>query len=545
LTATTADVDQSGDAIALPSIARSTASMTVLTAVSRLTGFARVVVVAAVLGDTFLGNTYQSANTVPNIVFELVAAGVLQAVLIPSLVELLDRGDDREAEHIASSVLGLACALLTALALLGAVLAPVLMRVLLAGTDAGVRDDQVRLGTVFLWCFLPQVVFYAAGMVATAVLNARHRFGVPAFAPVLNNVVVIGCYLLFWRLRDGEAPSLDLSWVEVAVLAGGTTAGVVAFCGLPVVAARRAGFRLKLALDHRHERVRRIARLGGWAALFLAMTQLLLVTVLVLANGVEGGVVVYQVAFTFFLLPHALFALPVLTALFPPMSRQVHAEDWDGLARSVERGLRAIAFFVLPAAVGLLVASPALGEAFLFGEVAGDGVDQVSATIAAFAPGVVGYGAFLFLTRVAYATHDTRSPALVNVGVGVVGSALMAIAFGVASGDGRIPAIAAAHSVAQLGGAFVLYAVLRRRLPFTRPPSVARPLSATLASAIVAGAAVAVVVGAVGTDDRATAIAAITAGGVVGAAVYAVAQRLLGHVTLGQVRTLFAEPVDG
>ena len=95
--------------------ARATAAMTVLTAVSRLTGFVRIVVVAAVLGTTFLGNTYESANTVPNLLFELIAAGVLQAVLIPTLVSLLDRGDRTEAEHVAGSVLGLSCLILAAL----------------------------------------------------------------------------------------------------------------------------------------------------------------------------------------------------------------------------------------------------------------------------------------------------------------------------------------------------------------------------------------------------------------------------------------------
>ena len=82
--------------------------MAALTVVSRVTGFVRILVVAAVLGTTFLGNTYQSANSVPNILFELIAAGVLQAVLVPALVPHLDRGDRAEAEHIAGSVLGLA-----------------------------------------------------------------------------------------------------------------------------------------------------------------------------------------------------------------------------------------------------------------------------------------------------------------------------------------------------------------------------------------------------------------------------------------------------
>jgi len=105
-------------------LARSTVTMTVLTAVSRLTGLVRVVVVAAVIGDTYLGNTYQSTNTVPNILFELMAAGTLQAVLIPTLVRLRDRGEDTEGERVAASVLGVSLAGLGAVAGLGMVLAP-------------------------------------------------------------------------------------------------------------------------------------------------------------------------------------------------------------------------------------------------------------------------------------------------------------------------------------------------------------------------------------------------------------------------------------
>jgi len=142
--------------------------MTVLTLASRLTGMVRNVVVVAVLGVTFLGNTYQSANTVPNLLFELIAAGVLQAVLIPTLIDLAAHGNEDEAEHVARSVLGLAGAALAVLAVLGAVLAPFVMRLLVSGVDDPiVRHDEIHLGTILLWFFLPQVVLYAANTVAT------------------------------------------------------------------------------------------------------------------------------------------------------------------------------------------------------------------------------------------------------------------------------------------------------------------------------------------------------------------------------------------
>ena len=204
--------------------------------------------------------------------------------------------------------------------------------------DPAVRADQIRLGTTFLWFFLPQIVMYGIGMVATSILNAHGRFSLPVFAPALNNIVVTAAYVLFWVMRSGSPPSLELSIPEILVLAGGTTLGVVAFCALPAVAVIRSGFSMRPRFDRHHPEVRRIGRLGAWAAAFLAVTQLLLVVVLVLANRVEGGVVAYQVGFTFFLLPHALFALPVLTALFPLLSRQSLALEWNGFSRSIERG---------------------------------------------------------------------------------------------------------------------------------------------------------------------------------------------------------------
>src|SRR5947209_952239 len=128
--------------------------MTALTLLSRITGVVRNVVVVAVLGVTFLGNTYESANTVPNVLFELVAAGVLQAVLIPTLVELVAAGKDDEAEHVARSVLGLAGAALAVLAGIGIIAAPLVVHVLVGGvSDPHVRHQEIHLGTILLWCF--------------------------------------------------------------------------------------------------------------------------------------------------------------------------------------------------------------------------------------------------------------------------------------------------------------------------------------------------------------------------------------------------------
>src|SRR5438309_8616180 len=109
---------------------RSTASITVGNVASRVTGFVRVLAVGAALGTTFLGNTYQSSNLVSNILFELLAAGLLSSVLVPSFVALLDRGERDEAEHVAGALLGICLVALGAVLVAGLVLRPWVMRVL-------------------------------------------------------------------------------------------------------------------------------------------------------------------------------------------------------------------------------------------------------------------------------------------------------------------------------------------------------------------------------------------------------------------------------
>lgn len=517
------------DQVELRRIARSTSSITFFTALSRGTGFLRVMVVVAVLGTTALGNTYESANSIPNMLFELFAAGVLQAVLIPTLVTMLDSGEDADAEHVASSVLGLACALLAGLAAIAMVAAPVVARLLFSGvSDPARRADQVHLGTIFLWFFLPQVVFYAAGMVATGVLNARHRFAVPAAAPLVNNFVVIGAYLVFLALRHGKNPSLHLTSAEVVVLAGGTTLAVVLFCGLPVLSLLRSGFRLRLRFDYRHPAVRRIARLGLWAAAYLAVTQLLYLVVLVLANRIPGGVVAYDAAMSWFLLPHALIALPVLTALFPTMSRQIAGETWPDLARSLERGVRTISYFVLPASAGLLVLGPVLARTLLVGHVGGGGATMVGRTIGAFAPGLLGYGLFLFASRVFYGRHDARTPALVNVGVAIGGAGAMIVAFSAANRPWRVPGLALAHSVAYSVGALAMVALCVRTLPSGERPHLWPPILGAAVASTIAGLVMWAVTLAMHAHGRVGGLIELGVAGAAGGAVYFLASAVVG-----------------
>lgn len=467
-----------------PGLARSTVTMTVLTAISRATGLIRIILVGAVVGTTFLGNTYQTTNTIPNVVFELMAAGTFQAVLIPALVRFESHGDRKEAEHVASSVFGLALVALSGVAVVGMVLSPLIARLLFSGTDEAVKAEQVRLGTIFLLIFLPQVAMYAVGMVATAVLNAQNRFAAPAIAPAVNNVIVCTAYVLFWLSLDGGPPVLDLTNMQIALLAGGTTLGVVGFCSVPLLAVRRTDFQLRVRFDRKHTAVRQILRMGVWAAGFLATTQLLILVELLLSNEIEGGVVALQIGWTFFLLPYALFAQPILTALFPTMSRQATLDDPSGFSHSVETGTEMICLFVVPTAIAFAAVGPAMCRAILFGAIDAAGAAEVARVVVGFAPGVVGYGLLLFYARVLYARNDARTPTIVNLVAGVVGAVVMLASFSLATSGWEVPLLAVIHALAYSGAAVALALIIRRRLPADHRPALLHRLRPQLLAVV-------------------------------------------------------------
>jgi putative peptidoglycan lipid II flippase len=520
-------------------IGRATAEVGALTLASRLTGFARVLVVTAVLGRGALGDTYETANTVPNILFELFAAGALQAVLVPGLVEVMGREGRAAASRVASAVLGALLALLGAVVAVGMLVAPWLMRALTASeSDAALRQAKETLGTLFLWFFLPQVLCYAVGLVATAVLHAEHRFNVAAIAPALNNVIVITAYLVFWALRAGAAPSLSLTTTEKIVLAGGTTLGVVAFTALPALAARRSGFVLRPKFDRSDPVVRRLGRRGAWAGGQLALVQVLLAVVLVLANGTAGGVVTWTFAFAFFLLPFSLFAVPVATTAFPHLARAHQQEDGPAFADRVGRATRAIAVALVGAGAALAALAWPIVRVAAFGDARIGDLGPLAHAVGAFAPGLVGYGLTYLFTRVAYARDDAHTPTLVTAVTVVIGVVAMVTAARLAPLPERAAALAGAFGGAQVIGAVILGRAVARRQARAERASVAPVVAGIVTAGAAAAVAMAAVAGALDGRSRAAAAATLIVAGAIGTAVYAAALRLLLRTPLTELVAL-------
>lgn len=427
-------------------------------ALSRLTGFARVLTVTAVLGATFLGNTYQQSNLVSTVLFELLAAGLLTVPLIPALV-----ARPHDAERLLGALWGLSLLLLGMLALLLATLARPVMAALTSAAPAGVAQQQTALGAFLLWFFAPQLVLYAAGAITSAYLNARGRFSAAAAGPVANNVVVIATMGVFLAV-EGSSRSLDVSTAGRVVLGVGTTLGVAAMSALPAIAAARDGLRLRPTFGWREPRVLTVAREGLWAGSLIGAQQVLLAATLVLANRIEGGVVATQLAFTFFLLPHALLAHPIYTSVFPSLAAHAAAGDDAGLRADVRRAMKRMLLVLLPAAAALMI----LGEIGLrvlrIGAFQGAGVTLTAGALRAYCVGLAGYGVFMLLCRAWAALGETRTAGLVAMSTGLMGAAAMIVVSLISDGAALISGLALSHSLTMTLAALLLAGLLMRRL---------------------------------------------------------------------------------
>lgn len=505
-------------------VGRATATITAWNVVSRLTGFARVVATSAALGISHLGDTYQSANVVSNILFELLAGGLLYAVLVPTFVGLLDRGGRRAAVHLAETLLGRMLAGLAVLAVLGALAGSWIMRVFtLGGGGVGVRADQIRLGSFLLWFFLPQLLLYAVGAVATALLQADRRFAAAAAAPVLNNLVVMGTMAVFAVVTPAaRVAHLDLTLAQKLVLGLGTSGGVLAMTVLPLLALRRAQMAARPRwATNGDDGLGVLATKGLWGAGHVGLNQVLVFVTLVLAHAVTGGQAAYQMAFTFFLLPHAVLANPIFTALFPRLSSHAARQSRADFARDLSAGVRATTVLVLPAA-GLLavLALPGLTVLRGFGQLDQRGIALVAQVLAAYALGLLGYSGFFLLTRASYALDDVRAPTVVNLAVTAGAVIGMVVASRAVHGNARVAVLGLVHAAAVTAGSLVLFARLRRHLG-QRVPWAASLLRAGIGTAAACGAAW-VVSHQVGWSGRPAAVTSVLVSAAVAIVVYGV-----------------------
>jgi putative peptidoglycan lipid II flippase len=476
------------------SLVRHAAVMTAGTALSRITGYLRLVALTATLGVTVsaLGSVYTVANLTPNIIYELILGGILTSVFVPVFVDRMTQRGMEDAREVADRLMTLVLVVLVAVAAIGALLAEPIIRLYFVSSEAGDREAQIQLGVFFLRWFMPQIVFYGVGAVAIGLLQANRRFAAPMFAPVLNNLVVIATFIAYAIVRGTREPTVvGITTAEQTILAVGTTLGVVAMTVALWPSLRSIGYRLHLRTDWNHEAVRSLLRLAGWVALYVAANQLAYIAIIIVNNRFRSGPQIYTTAFTVFQLPYAIFAVSIFTALLPGMSERWSSADPEGVRSLVSRGLRDMAVVTLPATAGLLVlAEPITRLLFQHGQAVPADTVAISRTLQGFAVGLAFFSSFQLLTRSFYATQNSRTPALVNVGAAIVNVAAALVYVGLGLG---LRGTALAHATSYAVAATILFWRLRHRLgPLDGGRITRTAAKLVVASAVSAGVAYAV-----------------------------------------------------
>ena len=470
-------------------IGRAAVMIGVITVLARLVGFGRQVVFAHTVGTTCLGTAYTTANMVPNIVYDIVLGGALSSVVVPVLAgparHAVPGGGaaSESARRISSALLTWTVLLLVPVSAALAVAADPIVTALLSHSADCPPAVMAGVGTRMLIVFAPQVVLYGLAVVLYGILQSHRRFGAPALAPLLSSLVVIGAYAAFGAIGGEHVFGnrlYALPPLAEYLLSGGTTLGVVALVATAVLPARRLGLRLRPMLRFPPGVGARVRRLALAGVLTLVAQDASAAVVIVLSNryGSTGALVVYGFAWAVFMVPFAVLAVPIATSAFPALSA-----DAPGSAAAVENapgragqqgtaaetarvadGIPALLAGTVGGTVGggfdetaaistraVMVASW-LGAAVLVGarwplarvfeshDVRGASV--LALALAAFAPGLIGYGISANLSRVLYARGRNRATALA-----IGGGWLLVIAADLVI----VPLVAPRHVVPALG----------------------------------------------------------------------------------------------
>ena len=427
-------------------VARAAGLVMALFVLSRLTGLARQILVGALFGTSPDYDAYVAAFRLPDMLFQLVAGGALVSALLPTYTTLRTQEGPARAWTLVSEIVTLVLVVLTVGAGVLALVAQPLVRYVLV---PDFTPAQQFLTASLLRVLLMSTVIFGLSGIAMSVLNAHQHFFLPALAPSLYNLGIIGGALLLGP------------WWGVHGLAWGVVFGALMHLLVQIPGLRRLGMPLSPRLRWRDPAVQHVIRLMAPRVLGLAAVQINFLVTTILASGLPPGrLSALDYAFRVMLLPLGIFAQAVGTAAFPTFARQAAAQQWETLRRTLVQLVRSVTFLTMPATMGLWwLAWPLI--AVLFQRQAFDATSTAltAAALRAYVVGLGGHALVEILARAFYALHDTRTPVVIGVlamGLNVIFS-IWWVQFWQHIG------LALANSVATLLEAAALLVVLHRR----------------------------------------------------------------------------------
>jgi putative peptidoglycan lipid II flippase len=459
-------VDETAEQSALLS---SSAIMAAGTTVSRLSGFVRAALLSYALGASVHADLFNVANTLPNMLYILLAGGVFNAVLVPQLVRSL-RNDPDGGDAYTSRVVTVAGLFLFGVTVLLVAAAPLLVDLVTTGYEGAIRDSAIA----FTRFCLPQVFFYGMYVLVGQILNARGSFGPMMWAPVANNVIAIAVvvvYILIHGQAQGDEVRGPFTSSQEALLGLGSTLGIAVQLLILVPFLRRAGFSYRPRLDLRGSGLGHTFRLGVWTVLFVVVNQVAYVVVQKLATGGaidsdDGtGFTVYSFSFLVVMVPHAIVTVSLATAMLTTLSAHAAAGDRSALAGALAGTLRSALVVIVPFVALLPVIAPDLARVvFAHGAAAETGVDAYVPTLSLFGLGILFFTVHYLVLRGFYALEQNRVVFFVQCGVAATNIVVAVALVGATSPRNTSPALVVAYAASYLVGSVVSYSLLSHRL---------------------------------------------------------------------------------
>ena len=392
------------------SLAKSTGKIAIASLTSRVTGFMWKVMLVWVLSIGIQNDSFNVANTLPNIIYELLLGGVLASIVVPLLVRSQDDPDG--GEEYTQRLLTVALSLLAVATVIAVLAAPVFTSIYV---DSSTGRANPELTTAFAYLLLPQILFYGVFALLMAILNARQIFGPPAWAPVVNNLVVMATIGVF-ALMPGQI-SVDpvrMGDPKLLTLGLGVTLGIVAQAVMLVPPLLRTGFRFRWnwGID---SRMKEFGGLAAWILGYVAVSQVgYIVTTRVLTAGDPGGMTAYYNAWLLFQLPYGVIGVSLLTAIMPRMSRAAADGEYGKLISNLSYASRISTVTLLPIAAIMTVVGSSVGIAlFAFGQSDVASAERLGRSLAIAAFGLLPYALVMLQLRVFYALKDARTPTLI------------------------------------------------------------------------------------------------------------------------------------
>ena len=448
---------------------RASGIMAIGTILSRITGFIRALLAVAVLGTALLADTYNVANTMPNILYNLLVGGALTAIFVPQLVRSFSDEDGGHA--FASRLVTTISGILLALVIVGVIFAPALVRLYAPEFSTPGFETEQHIAVAFTRYCLPQIFFLGLFTMLGQVANARGSFAPLMWAPIANNLVVIVVFAAI--LATQHALSIgSITDFQVQLLGWGTTLGVVVQALILIPVVKRSGIQLRPMFGV--QGLGKSFGLAGWTLIYVLISQLgYLVTVNVATSaavrsaqaGITTGVgfTPYTSAYYIMLLPYSIVTISIVTALLPHLSKLAIAKNVEEVRKQLIRAIRMVGVVTVPSAVALLFFGPLMTEVLYMG-ISLEDSRYIGFVLSALSFGLVAFSINLILIRGFNAFEDTKTQVTSIVIINLISVALSYIFLATLDSNWVTVGLGIAFSISYIVGLFVTIALLKKHV---------------------------------------------------------------------------------